>query len=214
MSNLDDRGYSNREVNQRREVTQSSNGNYPNKVTTTSETVTSRENPLPSNVAYGDGYTQGRLSQQRIYEENQAIRDNENAGRGLLLGILVTALAALALGSIFLLNQRSQAPTVIQRVVPKVSPSPSPSPQVRERIIEHDRVVPVPQSPPEVNIAVPNAGQQAPATQSAPVAPETQPNSSTGSSQSSTGSSSSQSPTGSSQVSPSGNGSNSTGANQ
>lgn len=180
MANLNDREYSNREINQRPDTPQNPGGNYPNPTNPNYEGMTRRDTPLPSNVAYRDGYTQGRVSQQRLYEADQVARDNDNAGRGLLLGILVTALGALALGAVFLMNYRSQTPTIIQRVVPNPSPSVQQSPQVRERVIERDRVVPVPQTeapPPNINITVPDSGQQAPAT--APVAPGTQSNTET-----------------------------------
>lgn len=132
--------------------------------------------------AYRDGYVHGQDIEHRRATVDQEIRDNDNAVRGLLLGILLTGLVGLATAAYFL-TQRNQAdapqpanPTI---VTPRTSPSPSPqqSPQVRERVIERDRIVPVPQQPapaPDVNITVPNAAPQAPATQSAPTAPSTQ----------------------------------------
>jgi hypothetical protein len=179
MANLDDRGYPKREVDPRREVHPNPNNTYPNQATPVNPVINRGEQPLPSNVAYRDGYSQGRVSQQRIDATNQAIRDNDNAGRGLLLGVLVTALAAFAIGAFFLLNQRqTPVPPIIQRITPDASPSPAQSPQVRERIIERDRIVPVPQNePPQVNITVPDV---APPPQAAPVIPETQPAPQTG----------------------------------
>jgi hypothetical protein len=183
MANLDDRSYPQREVAPGRNVYPSPANNYPNQATSVSEGVTRRDHPLPGNVAYRDGYTQGRLSQQRIDATNQAIRDNDSAGRGLLLGILVTALAAFAVGMVFLLNQRNQnpVPTIIQRITPNASPSPTQSPQVRERIIERDRVVPVPQNePPQVNITVPEAVRPVSPPPGIPGSPETQTGPQTG----------------------------------
>ncbi len=173
MTNYNDRDTYDREIHQRREVHQSDDHRSPNQVIHTSETVTQRETPLAHNVAYRDAYNQGRLSERQINEYNQIQRDNDNAGRGLLIGIAFTALAAMLVGAFFLLNQKNQAPVLIQRVIPSPSPSVSPSPQVRERIIERDQVVPVPQTPPQVNITVPDSSQsttpqQAPAQQAAP----------------------------------------------
>lgn len=129
--------------------------------------------PDPSNDR--EGYTQGRSVEQQRYEANQQVRDNDNAGRGLLVGLILAGTAALVGGGLYLLNQNNQTPTPVERtiVVPGAAPSvsPSPSPQVRERIIERDRLVPVPQAPaqaPKVNITIPQPQQSAPATQTAP----------------------------------------------
>lgn len=139
-------------------------------------------------AAYHNGYVQGRdngyvrgRDYERQYDRDLEARDNENAGRGLLLGILLTALVAATAGAVFLLNQRDRTvPSSPAIVVPRVSPNANQQqqPQVRERIIERDRVVPVPQSSapaPRVNITVPPANQSAPSSQApttqAPTAP-------------------------------------------
>lgn len=131
----------------------------------------------PDPIDYRDGYEQGRAVEQHRYEVNQEIRDNDNASRGLLLGILLTSLVAIGLGSYFWLNQRNRTEAPVNRtiVVPTTAPSPSvspsPSPEVRERVIERDRIVPVPQSPapaPNVNVTVPQPRQSAPQTAPAP----------------------------------------------
>lgn len=126
-------------------------------------------------TSHQDGYVQGRAVEQHRNAVNQEIRDNDNAGRGLLVGIILTSLVGLTAGGLYLLNQSNQTPTTIDRtiVVPKAAPAPSQSPQVRERVIERERVVPVPQQPqpaavPNVNVTVP---QQSAPTQSAPAAP-------------------------------------------
>lgn len=142
----------------------------------------------PRQAAYHNGYVQGRdngyvrgRDDERLYDRDLEARDNENAGRGLLLGILLTALVAATAGAVFLLNQRERtAPSTPPIVIPRTSPNTNQQqpPQVRERIIERDRVVPVPQSPapaPRVNITVPPATQAAPSSQApttqAPAAP-------------------------------------------
>lgn len=173
-------------------------------------TRTSEVNNVPNPNAYRDGYVEGRVTENHYQEEVLAERDNENAGRGLLIGILLTSLAALTAGAIWYYNQRNDdvPPTI---VVPNSQPAPSPSPEARQEttIIEKTRDVPVPvvvpqqqapapqapapQAPaPDINISVPNSvtqppAQEAPATQSAPTQSESQSSSTdTQSTQSST----------------------------
>ena len=128
----------------------------------------------PDPVDYQQGYVEGKAVEQQRYEVNQQIRDNDSAGRGLLLGILATGLLALAGASFYFLTQRDRTPVPVNRTIivpsaaPSTSPSASPSPQVQERIIERDRVVPVPQAPKVITIPQPAAP-----TQSAPTQPST-----------------------------------------
>lgn len=178
-----------------REVRQESynDANGHTHVTRTNETVNNVTNPN----AYRDGYVEGRVTENHYQEEVLAERDNENAGRGLLLGILLTSLAALTAGVIWYYNQRNDdvAPTI---VVPNSQPAPSPSPEAKREttIIEKTRDVPVPvvvpqqqapapqapapQAPaPDINISVPNSvtqppAQEAPATEPAPTQSESQ----------------------------------------
>lgn len=176
-----------------REVRQESynDANGHTHVTRTSETVNNVSNPN----AYRDGYVEGRVTENHYQEEVLAERDNENAGRGLLIGILLTSLAALTAGAIWYYNQRNDVPPTI--VIPNSQPAPSPSPEAKREttIIEKTRDVPVPvvvpqqapapQAPapaPDINISVPNSvtqppAQEAPATQSAPSQSESQSNS-------------------------------------
>lgn len=122
-------------------------------------------------VAYRDGYVHGRVSERDIQEEGLEVRDNNNAARGLLVGIALTSLVGLGLGALFFWTQREEpTPTII---VPQEQPA-SPSPQVQQpqqTIIERQvEQVPVPvpqqqapapqQDTPNVNVTVPNAGQQ------------------------------------------------------
>jgi len=51
------------------------------------------------------GYAYGREDEQRVYEHDLYQRDNENAARGLLVGVLATSLLAIAVGSVFFLSR-------------------------------------------------------------------------------------------------------------
>lgn len=171
-----------------------SNGNTHAEVTKNTETANNTD-------SFRDGYVHGQVTERGYQEEVLSERDNNNAARGLLLGIILTSLAALTVGVVWFLNQSNEAPTqVLPSVVvpaePDVSPSPeTKEPPAKETIIERTRdvLVPIPQQPtpqapapapqPNVNITVPNsapqqpAAEQAPATQTAPPASQSQSNS-------------------------------------
>lgn len=145
---------------------------------------------------FQEGYTYGRNHQRLRSEEALEVRDNDNAARGLLLGILLTSLVGLVVGSIFLFNQRNnQVPSTAtpSRTVVPVNPqngTNNQQPQVRERVIERTNIVPVPQQPapaPSVNIQVPEANtpvqvpsQTAPAERPSTSAPSTTPSGANG----------------------------------
>lgn len=186
----------------------------PNQVPNSGESNVVNPNP----VDYKDGYIQGRAVEQHRHEANQQVRDNDNAGRGLLVGLILAGTAAIVGGALYLLNQSNQTPAPVNStiVVPgaAASPSVSPSPEVRERVIERDRIVPVPQAPaqaPRVNITIPQSS--APATQAAPAAqPSSQPTTPKSSAQpspstNSTNSGSQNSPSSGSTTNPTGTGS-------
>lgn len=120
----------------------------------TTETVHDRR-------AYNDGYLQGRTTAERRYEASVHARENDSAARGLLLGVLLTSLVGLAIGAYFLLTQRPTPTGVVVPPVtlPDVNAEPVPSPEVRERIIERDRLIPIPQEVPvpSVTITVPES---------------------------------------------------------
>lgn len=127
-----------------------------------------------SQTAYQDGYRQGQYTEQRNSAERRAVED-ESAASGLIFGLLLAALTGLGLGTYFYLAGQNRAPQVMPSVTAP-SPVASPSPQVKERIIERDRVVPVPQqapSSPNVNITLPNPAPENRVTQPAPQ-PQTQ----------------------------------------
>lgn len=152
--------------------------------------LVNQTSPQPT---YRDGYYQGRQAeryQAERYNEELRAREGDGAATGLMTGLLLAALVALGAGAFFFFNQQNRPRTVVPTVIAP-SASPSPSPKVQERIIERDRIVPVPQTvapPPDVNITVPPA-QQAPSTRSAPTqqAPSTQSSSSPRSTSSDTG---------------------------
>ncbi|MBD1942149.1 hypothetical protein H6F50_07220, partial [Coleofasciculus sp. FACHB-712] len=124
MSNLQNRNNDNREVPQ--------NPNQPvsphNPVGPTN-TVHGNGTVDPGKVtSYRDGYVHGRVSERRVNEEGQEIRDNNNAARGLLIGIALTSLLGLTLGALYFLNQRNQQVEEYTAPAPVVVPVPSPSP--------------------------------------------------------------------------------------
>lgn len=134
---------------------------------------------------YNDGFANGQVA-ERYQEDALASRDNENAGRGLLIGILLASLAALTAGAVWFANQNNDVNPVTPVVVPvpnRAEPSPVPETKTETTIIEKTRdvLVPVPQqqtSPapqqpstaPEqnVNITVPPVTSPSPATETTP----------------------------------------------
>lgn len=172
MANINNRESRNRET-----ATRLNTSNPPANVTGTNEINPNRVvNPQPT--TYEHGYLHGRVAEERRNADLQEVRDNDNAARGLLLGILLTSLIGIPLAALFYLTQRDQTPAPINRTIVVPSPAPSQSPQVQERIIERDRVVPIPQAPaPRVDVTIPNPApqQQAPASQAAPATTDAAP---------------------------------------
>lgn len=195
MSNPNERKTYSREM--RQESYNDASDNPRTNVTETTEAVNSGTVD-PSSESYRDGYVHGQITEHHYQEDVLAERDNNNASRGLLLGILLTSLVALTVGAIWLLNQRNDPPieVVPPVVVPDAQPEPTRSPEAnqpaeRETIIRERPVfVPVPQQQaptpqpplpapqPDINITVPNsapqpqAAEQAPSTQTAPTQPQ------------------------------------------
>jgi len=141
---------SSREIHQ--EVhTDATNGHVSTTRTTTS--VPSTTGKASKEAAHHQGYVQGEMAENHRQLGVQEVRDNENAGRGLLLGILLASLAGLVLGSVYYFNRGEEAPTPTADpviVVPKANqPSATPAPTrtiEREKTII-ERVVPVQPSP-------------------------------------------------------------------
>jgi hypothetical protein len=105
----------------------------------------------------------------------QEVRDNENAGRGLLLGILLASLVGLVLGTLYYLNRGDEAPLPAPVIVvpkanqPSATPAPTRTIEREKTIIE--KIVPVQPSP--VQKATP-APQPSPAQKATP-APQPSP---------------------------------------
>lgn len=174
MTNSGDRERYNSET--RQESYTDSYGNTHTNVTRSSETVNNNPN------SYRNGYINGREIERNYQQANLAARDNDNASRGLLLGILLTSLAGLIVGAFWYFNQPREAE--VNQVQPVLVPTPNnelPSPQPQQTtIIEKTREVPVvvpqPQvptinipSPPDINVNVP---PQQPATSGTQTAPQ------------------------------------------
>ena len=166
MSNVNPGNNYNREV--RQESYQDANGNTHVNVTKTTE----------SNDSYQHGYVHGRVAERSTQERASATRDNENAARGLLLGILLTTIAALSAGVIWYLNQSAQTSTSTPQ--PVLVPVPSDRPNTesstvdrsseKQTIIEKIKEVPVPVLQPPASTPQQNENT----TTAAPTQPETQ----------------------------------------
>ncbi|MBE9204944.1 hypothetical protein IQ244_00005 [Nostoc sp. LEGE 06077] len=190
MTNSGDRETYNNDT--RQESYTDNYGNTHTNVTRTSETVNNNPNNINS---YKTGYVNGQQIERNYQQANLAARDNENASRGLLLGILLTSLAGLIVGAFWYFNQPRE--TVIEQTQPVVNPSPSndlPTPQPQQTtIIERTREVPVlipqqqapsvtlPQSSPEINITVPPQQPANSGTQTTPQRNSSNDNSAAGS---------------------------------
>jgi hypothetical protein len=187
MTNPNDYKSDNREL--RQETYSDADGQLHTNITRTTHVSNSIES-IPD--SYRDGYVDGRVS-ERDREEGLVERDNNNAARGLLIGILLTSVVGLVLGTIFFLNQRNEAPTTVTQPVPVPVPSAknTDGPQkttiiekTKEVPVERTKEVPVPvlipqqQSSPAPQTpnaeASPTSTPQQPATQSTPTQPQSQ----------------------------------------
>ena len=163
MTNNNERSY-NKEVKQ--DSYTNADGSIHTNVTRTSETV---END-PNN--YEDGYADGSIQERDYQRRNLAARDSNNATGGLVLGVMLAALATLVGGAMWYSNQTKEAenaiPTPIETPVTTekepVEPEASqPTENNTTTIIERTREVAVP-----VEVPVPVPQQQEPAPAPAP----------------------------------------------
>jgi hypothetical protein len=159
MTNHDESNSYNREV--RQDSYTSADGNIHTNVTRTSETV---ENNADK---YEDGYVSGRIQERDYQRRNLAARDSNNAAGGLVLGVMLAALATLVGGAMWYLNQSKEAenatPTPIETPVTtdtnELESEVSQPPQNNTTtIIERTKEVAVP-----VPVEVPVPQEQAPA---------------------------------------------------
>lgn len=183
----------NNHQNENSEIRQESytgtDGNTHTHVTRTTETV---NNKTANPNSYQNGYLHGRSSERSYQQAHLAERDNDNAARGLLLGVILTSLVTLIASAFWYFNQRDNATVdnventtpVLVPVPSNNSPTPSASPQPETTIIERTTQVPVPvpvpqqqvsppaaSSTPNINITVPPqqpAAQPPAATQTTP----------------------------------------------
>ena len=81
-----------------REVHSDPETNAYTSTTRSSETVNSTAGDSPR-AGYDEGSAHGRVSESYRQAGYQDVRDNQTAARGLLLGIILTSLAALAGGT-------------------------------------------------------------------------------------------------------------------
>lgn len=129
--------------------------------------------PTPAERAYQDGYVSGQVAEQRMRRRTQIIRDNENAARGLLIGIGLTSILAVTLGLLFLFNTRRQ-PEPAVAPGPVVAPA-SPNATTRQNTNRQTTVIERSQQTVPVPVPVPqqsgSSSQSAPATGSGQSAP-------------------------------------------
>lgn len=151
--------------------------NYPDSTASQPPNQPGENHVVQPTQGYSSGYNQGRVVERQRYEAVQQTRDENNTANGLLIGILLTGLVLGGAALAYFVTQRDRTP--IQRTLVLPSVSPSPSPEVKERVIERDRVVPVPQPQqsaptiipaPNIKIETPSS----PAPQASPSTPTTQ----------------------------------------
>lgn len=156
MANYNENKNYNREV--RQDSYTSADGDTHTNVTRTSETVKSD----PS--SYQDGYVSGRIQERNDERRNLAAREN-NAGGGLVLGVMLAALATLVGGAMWYFNQTKEAenatPAPIETPVTTDKDISEPKESNTTTIIERTKEVAVP-----VEVPVPVPQQQQPAQES------------------------------------------------
>jgi hypothetical protein len=145
-------------------------------------------------VGYREGYRTGRDSERLYQQEVSSAREENSAASGLIIGLALASLAALAGGAIYFFNDRNepvQQPAPATQVVPVPVPDNSQPPTtnkettVIERTIDRtQKAVPVPQQPatnsganaPNINIELPTPQQQGSVNETSPSPAQPLPN--------------------------------------
>lgn len=118
------------------------------------------DNTVNNSTAYEKGYHQGRHSERLVQEDNYAVRDNNSAASGIVIGLALAVIAGLAGGAMYLYNQRQESPRqtapstqiipvpVPNNSQPQQAPSSNKETTIIERTIDKTRdIVPVPTQP-------------------------------------------------------------------
>jgi hypothetical protein len=115
------------------------------------ETVHLNGNADPARAtSYRDGYVHGRVAESRIEEDRLEVRDNNNAARGLFIGILLTSLLGITLAALYYWNQRQQVePAIVVPVPTSPAPAANQQPNRQTTVIER-QVDQVPQVVPSM----------------------------------------------------------------
>jgi hypothetical protein len=170
MTNFNDPKNYDREV--ARETYRDASGGT-HEVTRVTESANSKGN------SYDRGYVHGKAVERTYQRADLAERDNDNAARGLLLGLLLASIAALVGGFLWYVNIRNnESVNPINQILvpspskPEASPSPEPTQEPRNEttIIERTKEVPVRVEVP-VPVPVPVPQQQEPSQPEANTAP-------------------------------------------
>lgn len=131
---------------------------------------------LSHEVAYREGYQTGRDSERLSQQETYSAREENSAASGLIIGLALASLAALAGGTIYFLNARNEP---VEKTAPSTQVVPVPDNSqprtnnkettIIERTIDKtQKAIPVPQQPatnsdadaPNINIELPTPQQQ------------------------------------------------------
>ncbi|HEY9645685.1 MAG TPA: hypothetical protein V6C88_04905 [Chroococcidiopsis sp.] len=127
------------------------------------QTINTRK-ATPDEVAYRNGYAQGRHSNRKVTYTTPIVRDSNDTANGVLLGILLASLIGLITAAFFIVTKQDQ-PRVVETPLPQALPQSTqpngvqPQPVQRETtVIERttDRLQEVaPAAPPDVRVTVP-----------------------------------------------------------